>query len=235
MISKEAAVVDIYGGKNPLEMPLYTYADASRYLAIPSSTVTYWVKGGPTTGKEGKRAFYKPVLPAHPESGLSFFNLVELHTLKALRRVHEVSLKNIRSALVYAEQTLGIDRLLLSEALSTHGGEVFIQYLEETINLSRGGQMAIQGILERYLRRVERDDKLIPIKLYPDFEGIGEKRPVVINPRVSFGKPTVAGTGIHTAVIAHRIDAGESVEDLVQDYGISAHLIEEVVRYEKAA
>ena len=231
----EKEVVDIYGGRNPLEMPLYTYADASRYLGIPNSTVAYWAKGGPTTGKEGKRAFYRPVLPNPPERGLSFFNLVELHTLKALRRVHEVSLKNIRSALVYAEQTLHIERLLLSPELSTHGGEVFIQYLEDTLNLSRGGQMAIQGILERYLRRVERDDKLIPIKLYPDFEGIGDERPVVINPRVSFGKPTVAGTGIHTAVIAHRIDAGESVEDLVQDYGISAHMVKEVVRYEKAA
>ena len=95
--------------------------------------------------------------------------------------------------------------------------------------------MALQGILKRYLRRVERDNNRIPIKLYPDFEGIGDERPVVINPRVSFGKPTVAGTGIHTAVIAYRIDAGESVKDLVHDYDISEHIIEEVVRYEKAA
>ena len=98
-MKKEAATVDIYGGRNPLEMPLYTYADASRYLGIPSSTVAYWARGGPTTGKEGKRELYRPVLPERPESGLSFLNLVELHTLKALRRVHEISLKNIRSAL----------------------------------------------------------------------------------------------------------------------------------------
>ncbi len=227
--------VDIYGGKNPLEMPLYTYADAARYLGLPNSTVAYWTRGGPTTGKMGQQEFYEPVLSGHPDGGLSFYNLVELHTLKALRRVHEISLKNIRSALSYAESTLGIERLLLSNELRTYGGEVFIKYLEDTINLSRGGQMTLKDILERYLKRVERDDKFRPIKLYPDFEGIRDERPIVINPRVSFGKPTVNGTGIHTAVIAHRIDAGEEIEVLAKDYAIPTQTIEEVVRYEKAA
>ena len=227
--------VDIYKGKDPLEMPLYTYADAARYLAIPNSTVAYWARGGPTTGKQGKREFYKPVLPTRPQGGLSFLNLVELHTLKALRQVHDVKLENIRSALTYAEQKLSIERLLLRKELSTFGGDMFTQYLGETINLSKSGQVAIKDMLERYLRRVERDESSIPIKLYPDFEGVGDERPIVINPRVSFGKPTIAGTGIHTAVIIHRIDAGEAPDDLARDYDITLEHIKDVVRYEKAA
>ena len=222
-------------GRDPLELPLYSYADASRYLALPRSTAAYWAKGGMTTGKKGQQEFFQPVISAHPEGGLTFFNLVELHALKALRRVHEISLRNIRSALTHAEEELGIERLLLSNELSTHGGDVFITYLGDTVNLSRGGQMAIKDILERYLKRVERDERLIPIKLYPEFEGVGEQKPVVINPRVSFGKPTVAGTSIHTSVIVYRIDAGESIEDLMADYDVSNHIIEDVIRYEKAA
>lgn len=227
--------VDIYKGKDPLEMPLYTYADAARYLAIPNSTVAYWARGGPTTGKRGKREFYEPVLSIRPQGGLSFLNLVELHTLKALRQIHEVRLENIRSALLYAERELKIKRLLLKEELETFGGEIFIKYLGDTLNLSKSGQIAIKDVLERYLKRVERNESSVPIKLYPDFEGIGDDRPVVINPRVSFGKPTIAGTGIHTAVIIRRIDAGEELENLAKDYEIPLELINDVVRYEKAA
>lgn len=227
--------VDIYRGEDPLRMPLYTYADAARYLAIPNSTVAYWARGGPTTGKQGKREHYKPVLSVRPHSGLSFLNLVELHTLKALRQIHEVRLENVRSALKYSEKTLRIERLLLSDKLSTLGGDVFTQYLGQTINLSKSGQVAIKDMLERYLRRVDRNENLVPIKLYPDFEGVGDERPIVINPRVSFGKPTITGTGIHTAVIIHRIDAGETPEALAKDYDISFERIRDVVRYEKAA
>ena len=222
--------VDIYAGQSPLKLPLYTYADASRYLAIPSRTVSYWTKG-----RQGERGYYGSVIPSHPAGGLSFLNMVELHTLKALRRANEVSLGSIRNALAYAEKELGIERLLLSDELRTYGGEVYLKYLENTINLSKGVQIAIRGILERYLKRVERDESLVPIKLYPDFEGVVDRRPVVIDPRVSFGKPTVSETGIHTAVIAQRIYAGEPIEDLAEDYNLSPELIEEVVRYEKAA
>lgn len=225
----------VHKQQNPLELPLYTYADASRYLGLPKSTASYWARGGSTTGKKGQQEFFEPVISAHPEGGLTFFNLVELHALKALRRIHEISLKNIRNALAHAEQQLGIDRLLLSDSLSTHGGDVFITYLGDTVNLSRGGQMAIKDILERYLKRVERNDSLIPVKLYPEFEGVGNDKPVVIDPNVSFGKPTVTGTSIHTGVIVYRIDVGETIEDLMNDYDISQETIENVIRYEKAA
>lgn len=227
--------VDIYGGKNPFQMPLYTYADASRYLAIPRTTVAYWARGGSTTGKEGRQTFYPPVLSVPGRAGLSFFDLVELHVLKALRKVHGVSLDNVRAALRTAEEQLSIDHLLLHDELRTYGGDVFIEHLGNIVALSRGGQVALKDILSEYLQRVERDSSLIPIKLYPNFEGAKDERPVVINPRVSFGKPTVADTAISTGTIVDRIDAGESVEDVAKDYEIEPSLVISAVKYEKAA
>jgi uncharacterized protein (DUF433 family)/DNA-binding transcriptional MerR regulator len=229
------AEVDIYGGQDPLEMSLYTYSDASRYLGIPISTIKYWRKGRTVTN-ENRRVQYHPVLTAAHDSGLTFLDLVELHALNELRKVHGVSLGNIRRALDYSQSALNIPRLLLHEELSTYGRKVFIEYLGEVVNVSGSGQLAIKRILERYLKRVERDERLIPIKLYPDFGRIKEdERPVEINPRVAFGKPTVAGTGIHTAVITNRIDAGETVEEVALDYGLSTELVEKIVDYEKAA
>jgi uncharacterized protein (DUF433 family) len=56
----------------------------------------------------------------------------------------------------------------------------------------------------------------------------------VIDPRISFGRPVLAGTGIPTAVIAERYKAGESMDDLADDYGCQRFEIEEAVRCELA-
>ncbi|MDJ1175278.1 hypothetical protein [Roseofilum capinflatum] len=35
--------IDIYGGKDPRNIPNYSIGDAARYLKIPSSTIRSWV------------------------------------------------------------------------------------------------------------------------------------------------------------------------------------------------
>ena len=55
---------------------------------------------------------------------------------------------------------------------------------------------------------------------------------MVIDPRVSFGRPSIIGTGIPTSIIAERYKAGESVEDLADDYGLQPLQIQEAIRSE---
>jgi uncharacterized protein (DUF433 family) len=92
-------------------------------------------------------------------------------------------------------------------------------------------------VLEAHLRRVERDASSIPVRLYPFLTSgpVDGRRTVVIDPGVAFGQPTVAGSGVRTATIARRMDAGETVEDLAADYGLPAQVIEEAVVFENAA
>lgn len=229
--------IDIYGGLDPLRMPLYSFAEASRYLSVPATTVRYWAQGGSYNSKAGEKKRFKPVLSVIPEGGLSFLNLVELHTLEALRNVHKVRVEDVRKALEYAESDLGIQRLLLSDDLNTYKGEVFIKYYGKLLSLKRRDQFALKGILDFYLQRVERDEKFNPTKLFPVVESAIDrsKRPVEINPRVSFGRPTVAGTSIYTGTIANRFNSGETVKELALGYNVEPELIEGALYYEKAA
>lgn len=228
------AVVDIYGGEEPQQLVLYTYTDASRHLNLPISTVRSWVKGRTYTSGAGKKVF-APVLSTVSKGksfkGISFLDLTELFVLKALRRDHNVRLEDIRRALHYAEDTLGIQRLLLMDVI-TYDRDVFVKQYGDLVNLSRGGQVALEAILRRYLERVDRDDRSTPITLYPIVEGFGDEKPVAINPRVSFGKPTIAGTGTNTAVVARRYEAGETVHEIANDYELDPHLIEGAISYE---
>ena len=227
-------VVDIYSGQDPLEMPLYTYADASRYINIPSSTVHSWSQGSHQKGK-----FYKPLINASGDDilPLSFHNLVELYVLSALRSFHQISSTKIRQALNNAKSKLGKERVLLSEELFTFGRDMFIEDLGDVINLNKGNQIVLKDILKNYLKRVQRDDAKIPIKLFPMIEGLSDRdhNPVSIDPQVSFGRPVVTGTGISTKVIASRINAGESPETVASDYKLSVDKVTEVLYYEKAA
>ena len=63
----------------------------------------------------------------------------------------------------------------------------------------------------------------------------GKRKPVVIDPRVSFGRPTVAGSGISTAALVDRVDAGEDLQTLADDYRLSIGQVEDAVFYERAA
>ena len=57
---------------------------------------------------------------------------------------------------------------------------------------------------------------------------------VVIDPRVLYGRPVIAGIRVPTAVVYERWKAGESVETLAVDYSRSRDEIEEALRCEHA-
>lgn len=215
----------IYNGRDPREVAAYGVSDAARFIDVPPATLRSWVSGEPSL-----------IVPADARMRrLSFHNLVEAHVLRALRTRHSVQMKYVRTAIAYAERELGIDRLLLSKEMQTAGGDIFLERFGQLVNLSRSGQLAMKELLTAHLERVERDSSAIPIRLYPLVPGEKTERPVVIDPNVSFGRPTVVGSGIQTAVLVQRFDAGESLHDLAADYGLPEERIKSAVLFEQAA
>ena len=122
-----------------------------------------------------------------------------------------------------------------SEYLSVFNDEVFVEHLGSLLNLSLGGQVAMRGILERYLQRVDRDPSGVVERLYPFIrrqDSLDEPRVIVIDPRIAFGRAVIAGSGIPTSVIAERFKAGETVKELAEDYRRPEVEVEEAVRCE---
>jgi len=220
------------------DQPAYSLAEASRYLKLPAATLRAWAVGRsyPTAG--GARHFRPLTRPARRQPPqLSFWNLIEAHVLRSFRTDHGVSLKALRQALDFAERELQIERLLLRKELCADAGQLFLDRYGELISLSASGQLAMRRLLEEHLKRVEWDAWKFPVRLYPFLSADlpTEQRPIAIDPGISFGRPVVARLGISTAVLAERIDAGESIDDLAADYGLSLPEIEQAVLYERAA
>ncbi|MCY4610554.1 MAG: DUF433 domain-containing protein [Gammaproteobacteria bacterium] len=217
---------------DPRELPAYTILEVAHYLAVPPATVRYWAVG---------RGSYAPLIvtPEHSPVLLSFLNLTELHLLASIRRVHDVKMPSIRKAIQYLEQRARreIDRRhpLVSRDLETDGVDLFAQEYESLINLSKAGQTAMREVLDAALSRIERDPNGIPVKLYPFTRAddmVDAPAMIVIDPNLSAGRPVIAGTGLAVQLVAERYKAGESINDLVQDYERSHEEIEEAIRCE---
>lgn len=205
---------------------------------MPPATLRSWTVGRTYQTREGPSEFDPLIeLPDPAQARLSFSNLVEAHVLRSLRTRHRVSIQSVRQALSYAEETLRVERLLLSEELLAAGGDLFLERYGQLINLSKSGQLAVRKLLESHLERVDRGEEGLPARLYPFLpaEFAPSARLIVIDPRVSFGRPTIVQKGVSTEAIVRRIDAGEAVPDLADDYGLTPDQIEAAVLYERAA
>lgn len=227
---------------DPRDRPAYTLAEAAAYARVRVPTAREWVLGRParaSIGRQGAAAVIKPA--ATDPCLLSFSNLVELFVLADLRRDHGVSLQRVRNALRYVKGTLGIEeRPLIHAKFKTDGIDLFVEHLvgregnTALVNASAHGQLGLREALEARLERVEWDAHKIARRLFPFVrpEAAGQPRTIMIDPRMGFGRPVIADTGIRTNIIAERFRAGESPGELARDYNVDPSAIEDALRCE---
>lgn len=221
---------------DPMDVPTYSVRDAARYLRIPEGTLRSWMKGQTYQTQRGSEEFI-PVIPvADAEQNLlAFNNLVEAHVLRSLRVKHEVPLQKVRKALHYAESTLGMERLLLNGRLRTVAGDLFLEHFRDLVNLNMAGRIALRRFFDDHLERVTFEDDL-PVRMFPFLTPnySDGSRSIAIDPNVSFGKAILADWGVTTQIIARRVIAGETIEDLSYDYDIPPKQLEDAVVFEAA-
>lgn len=210
---------------------MYKGSDVARYLDAPTATVLRWF-----FGRSGTR---HPLVPADlNQHELSFTNLVEAHVLLALRKEYKMSLQRIRGAVSYLQDKLKTPHPLADRRLKTD--KVHIYFDDNTlIDASSHGQTAIRDVIGPHLERIEWDRAGVLLRLWPTTrpaDSLGpQPRVITIDPRVSLGRPTLAETGVRTAIIVQRFRGGDSLQLLANDYGRTIGEIEEAVRFETRA
>ena len=223
-----------------MQAPRYTTADAARYLMIPIATLRSWVAGRTYPATSGVVRTDPVIIRPDGEGGgqLSYANLIEAHVLRSLRTVHEVSMRDVRAAIDFAEHEMGIEHLLLHQDLRTGAGQIFLDQYSKLIQLSKDGQLAMKATFETHLSRLDDYQGGFPFRLYPFTRREATRQSpklIVIDPRIAFGQPTTVNRAIRTSVIASRLSAGETVHDIAKDYDLRPAEVEEAAQYEKAA
>lgn len=207
-------------------LPSYSVPEAALYLRLPKSTLRAWV---------ARQSNFEPLIAPAQEKplALSFINLVEAYVLASIRREHRLPMNRIRQGLDFISHMYPSDNPLAKKDFETDGLSLFLKEAELVYDISKGsGQIALEDIIKGYMQRIERDSHGLPIKLYP-FSRSGEPdepKSILIDPKISFGRPILSCISIPVEIIAERYRAGESMRELAGDYECSQEKIEEAVR-----
>ncbi|MXY23658.1 MAG: DUF433 domain-containing protein [Acidobacteria bacterium] len=228
----------LYEGRDPRGLPAYTSSEAARYLRLPLRTVQNWSFGFRTGGAD-------PLIHIADRQRhlLSFWNMAELHVLGALRRYHRIPPGKLRNTIRYLEDTFKTQHPLLTKSMLTDGVSIFVEHTGTLINATRSGQLAMRQLMEAHLQRIEQDVDGLAIRLFPFVRHdpdtprppevlTEEPKIIALDPRVRFGRPVIAGTSIPTEEIAERFRAGDSLDQLADEYGRPPQEIEEAIRCE---
>ena len=211
------------------ELPAYSIAEAADYLRLPKSTLRAWLLG--------QRGF-RSVIDIADRKGrqLSFINLVEAFVLSAIRRDHDIPLPKVRRALDYVRRTSKTPRPLADEQFVTDGVNLFVEKVGALVGVSEEGQLHLLEMIRDRLKNVRRDAKGIPEKivLFP-MRGAVDKGDIVIDPRLSFGRPVLDGVGVRTTMLAERFQTGDSIEELAREYSAAPEAIQNAIRCERRA
>lgn len=218
---------------DPRELALYTPADAAYYLGIHPKTLGTWIRGRsyPTVGGE---KFFEPVIEiADLDNGLlSFFNLAELHVLAATRYEHQVGFPAVRVAMDSIREKYPSERHpLISRDFKTNGVDLFIQTIKENENLSHPKQLNFKMIMDEFLKNVIPDDDNLIKKIFPLIVGQPDDRIISITYGISSSQPVVDGYGVPVWLIHDRHAAGESIDDLADDFSIPPQSIQRAIDF----
>jgi uncharacterized protein (DUF433 family) len=218
------------------DVPSYGIPEAAHYLGIAEETLRSWTLGRkyPTAG--GMKTSKPLIVPANARTDtLSFYNLIEAHVLLFTRQVHGLRMADVKNGIDFVREKMNIERPLIHQVFWTDRKHLFVKTLEQVIDASQMGQLGIKTILDLYLQRIDWDRGGIAARLYPVRATAPDGRRIVIDPKISFGRPALADSGIPASVLYHRKRLGENEDDISRDYGIDRSAVEEAISYYKAA
>jgi uncharacterized protein (DUF433 family) len=230
---------DIYGGVDPRAIPTYGIYESAHALKIPTNTLRSWFYGRTYPTLHGNKRFEALLTLPDPDLPLlSFINLVEAHVLDAIRYKDKLPLEKIRYAIDHLREKYHSEHPLVEYEFQHDGVDLFTEIERDLVNVSKKGQIAIREVMTAYLKRIARDSQGSAIALYPflkrDPQLVEGPKLVLIDPRISFGKPILVGVGVPTSVVADRHEAGETVAELANDYECEESEIEAAIDYERA-
>jgi uncharacterized protein (DUF433 family) len=218
--------------------PLYSLAEAARYLDVPYSTFASWRKGYVGNGV-GRRKAYAPVLPGRQDSSwpsVPFVTLAEGMVLAAIRRTG-VPMQRIRPALLALQDEIGVEHALASERLYSDGAEVLFDLADRSrqagtakakdLVVLRNGQRVFTDVVSDYLQRIEYgSDGYARLLHLPGYR----RSQVIVDPTRSFGQPVFSHGAAKVSDVMDRFQAGDSLTDLAEDFGVPIEDLEDALR-----
>jgi uncharacterized protein (DUF433 family) len=164
-------------------------------------------------------------------AALSYFQLIEVAVVAAFRK-QKVKLDRIRAAREWAARTLASEHPFAEYRFKEEAKHLWLDSSqiadlkpETVVQADQEGQLAWEPIIGKLKEFVYEDEGIVL-----QWRVAGLDSPIIIDPRISFGAPTVRGTP--TWVIKDRFNAGESDSDIADDFRIEKEEVRQALKFE---
>jgi uncharacterized protein (DUF433 family) len=208
---------------------MYTPAEASQLLNVPSAKIVRWLRG---------RRPYQGLWRSQIDLGdnrvyLGFRDLMEVRVANAFIE-RGLSPQKVRRAIEIAREMLMQERPLSTTRFRTDGRTVFLQVLKEDgshqmIDLFRS-QHVFREIIEPSLRNIDFDDEGIPQRWWPH----GKQTRIVVDPQRAFGQPIDAESGVPAAALSAAAQAEGCPENAARVWSVPVNAIRRATEFQRA-
>jgi uncharacterized protein (DUF433 family) len=214
-----------------LDRKVYGVSEAARLLGLRTDRTRAWLDGYQRRGVQ-----YPPVIREVPtgDDVVTWGEFVELGYLRQYRH-KGVPLQRLRPFIDDLRAWIGAPYPLATAQPYVYGKDLVLELQAKNdvpasiaIVVRSGQAIILTDEARRFLRKVEFDPPEGGARrLYP----AGALSPVVIDPLVSFGRPTVQG--VATERLWELADAGETVDEIVAGYDLAPELVRAAIAYEE--
>lgn len=215
-----------------LERPVYGVAEAASFLGLRTDRARAWLDGYERRGSR-----YPPVIRTDPtgDDVVTWGEFVELGYLREYRR-KGVPLQQLRPVIEELRRAFDTPYPLAMAQPYVVGKELVLELQEKNgipeaiaIVIRSGQQILLADDALRFTRKVEfeRPEDGAVQRLRP----AGRASPVVIDPLVRSGKPSVRG--VATERLWELFDAGESLDEIAAGYELPDEIVRAAIAYEE--
>jgi uncharacterized protein (DUF433 family) len=232
-------VLDAEASIDKFVAPLYTQAEAARFLGLSESTFRSWARGYHLVSAD-REVDGAPILSTVERVGargpnIPFVGLAEGYALSAIRKAG-VPLQRIRPALERLGSEMGVHHALASQRLFTDGAEVLFDYAQRAggdeadavhdLVVVRDGQRVFTEVVGDYLKRITfGSDGFATAVPLPGFR----KAQLVADVRRSFGQPIFRRGGVRLEDAVSLFRAERDIDVVSEEYGIPRAELEDAL------
>lgn len=215
-----------------LERPVYGIAESAGLLGLRTDKTRAWLDG-----YERRGVLYAPVIRPEPtgDDVVTWGEFVELGYLREYRR-NRVPLQRLRPVIEELRRSFHTPYPLATAKPFVLDRELVLEIQDKNelpsaiaIVVRSGQQILLSGEAQRFFKKVEFDPSDAgEVRL---IRPAGSASPVVIDPLVRFGRPTV--DGVATDRLWELFDADEPLEQIAQGYDLELGRVRAAVAYEE--
>ena len=217
--------------------PMYSFQETAKLAGVSTSTVRNWLFGytkqeqvSTPQGRQRRVRKVDPLFNTMPADGamVSFVQLIEIVVAGGFRQSEHVTYPVVRQAYEKAQQEHKLLYPFAHSQLTAIGGHIVeVIHGESYRSIDTPDQWTLPDLVKNLTAQFDYEEDLAS-RWHPR----GKDNPIVVDPRISAGRPTFRGRGITIDALVWRWKTqGQTIAFIAKDFELPSSEVELALQY----